>query len=223
MATVFNNLTKYKLNAIFPLDKEELNLFKKAGRFSKKIIRSRHRLSSQIENCINDYEALSYYCQKGVNPWWISSVSEFKPTKILYNLFIDDYELFQQFILSIKSDASVMKRLIQLIDEKEFFNLYNNLSSKDKFLNYFLFFQKQNDYKLLLKSWFMDPLNVKIQFKHIEFEKWLTIICENNNQLSSSVCLTLKKIISKIKNDDSEKSLFLKVNNIYNQLLVPAF
>ena len=223
MATVFNNLKNYKLNefdTIFPLDKEELSLFKKAGRFSKKIIRNRNRLSSQIENCINDYEALSFYCQKGVSPWWVSSVSEFKPTKILYNLFVDDYELFMQFIQSIKSDTPVMRRLTQLIDKTEFFNLYNNLSSKDKFLKYFLLFQKQNDYKLLLKSWLMQPFNVKIQFKDIKFEKWLTTICKNNNQLSSSVCLILKRIISKIKNDSDEKNLFLAVNNIYNQLLV---
>lgn len=221
MANIFNDLTDYKLNefnAIFPLDKEELSLFKKAGRFSRKIIRNRHRLSSQIENCINDYEALSYYCQKGVSPWWVS-VSEFKPAKILYNLFIDDYELFLQFIQSIRSDTSVLKRLTQLIDKAEFFNLYASLSSKDKFLKYFLLFQKQNDYKLLLKSWLMYPFNVKLEFRDIEFEKWLKTICENNNQLSSSVCLILKKIISKIKNDSNEKNLLLTVNNLYNQLL----
>lgn len=156
METVFNQLTDYKLNkfnAIYPLGKEELNLFKKAGRFSKKIIRNHYRLSNRMEACINDYEALSYYCQNGSAPWWISANGEFRPAKILYNLFVDDYQLFVQFIQSVNADTSVMKRLVQLIGMKDFFHIYNRFNPADEFLKYFLLFIKPKAYTTLVVSW----------------------------------------------------------------------
>lgn len=210
---LFNHLTEYKLsqlNAVYPLGKNELNLFKKAGRFSKKTIRNHHRLSDQIENYINDYEALSYYCQTGINPLWIPSSTGFKPSKILYNLFVDDYELFVQFIESLKTDSSVMERLVNLITLSDFFFLYNRFNLNNKLLKHFHTSIKPIDFQTLVQGWLNQLISTQISKDEMEFENWLIMMCEDQNKVALSVSLILKDITEKVGVKKNEK-VFLNI------------
>lgn len=223
MVMSFNQLIEHnlpQLNAVFPLDQDELNLFKNAGMFSKKTIRNHHRLSDRVESRINDYEALSYHCQTGSNPLWISPSTSFKPEKILYNLFIDDYELFLQFIQSLKPDACVMERLEKLITITDFFCLYNRFNLSDKLLKHFLAFLKPIDFQILVEGWLNQLISAEVPLKDTAFENWLIKICEGQSKVSLSVSLILKDIIEKVSGKKNEKVLLVSLTAISNRLLV---
>ncbi|RYD81154.1 MAG: hypothetical protein EOP55_00115 [Sphingobacteriales bacterium] len=222
MVSLFNQLTEYKLsslNTVFPLGKEQLNLFKNAGRFTKKTVRSRNRLSSQAEDYANDYEALSFYCESGRKPWWIPSTVAFKPSRILYILFTDDYELFVQFISSVKTDKSRFSRLIQLIGRPEFFFQYNRFSANDKFLKYFLSYLKPQGYYHLVEGWLLHLSTTKIEVKGVAFENWLLTIADNQPKLSNHIRALIDSMLGSAASTRTEKLMLPRLLELHKYLL----
>ncbi|WP_231459732.1 hypothetical protein [Pedobacter sp. Leaf132] len=71
---------------------------------------------SDLEDFMNDYEALAFYVTQGIKPEWLPLNATFEPSKILLDLHNNYASLFADFIQSIKNNCDFLERAIKLID-----------------------------------------------------------------------------------------------------------
>ncbi|RZK18067.1 MAG: hypothetical protein EOO86_11060 [Pedobacter sp.] len=187
---LLNQLNAFKLSKITKendLNKAQLKLFKNAGRFTRKSLQNSGKISDQIETYINDYEALVYYCETGLKPWWISSSISFQPSKILLTIYKNNILLFSQFIDSVKEDVVIFNRLKQLISRSLFFEQYIAPSETDGLKTHIklyvnpILFQKMVDFCLINFKEF------KTEQATVIFENWLIDFVKKNPSEGSKI------------------------------------
>lgn len=189
LSQLFNQLKEYKLRRLtdeFYLNKKQLRFLKNAGQFTRKSMRGHNLISDRVETHIDDYEALVYYCETGLKPWWISSSKAFQPVKILLNLYKFDTVLFEQFINSVKDDVFTYRRLKQLINKSTFFDQYLLLNRTDEFVNYFKSTVKPALYRKMVDFWLSEIITVQANSEQ-HFGNWLIKFVNSDETIKPEV------------------------------------
>jgi len=211
LSQMFNQLKEYKLSKItkdFTSNNEQLQLFKNAGKFTRRSLLNSNRVSNQIETHINDYEALVFYCETGLKPWWITAASHFKPAAILLDIYKYNSVLFIQFVNSICNDFVVYNRLRHLIHKSIFFTQYLSFDKNNDFLVFFNSNITPSLYQKIVDFWLADISISKDEIPDQQFQDWLIFFLKKNPSFRSEISTILKTYTAKRKTTKIQNKQF---------------
>ncbi|WP_316737414.1 hypothetical protein [Pedobacter aquatilis] len=120
--------TEGDLNKILPSNQVENMIFSETNYHKNPI--SYDINYDSLEKFMNDYEALVFYLMKGFKPQWLPVDTIFEPANILLSLYKNHFNLFVEFVQSIKNDCNLINKTAELI-VRNTFNINFSFASEE--------------------------------------------------------------------------------------------
>lgn len=166
----------------------------------------------------NGYEALAFYCETGLKPWWLATTNSFKPAALLLELLNADARIFAQFVNAVKYQAATYRRLIQLVSRKMFFYQIHQFTTDLNILKCLEPNINDKLFKLIVEYWFSRLAVGKNESDHTDFGLWLFTLVEQQPVLKPMILEALTLTRTEAEGRQTEAGLVLRLNKLYTAI-----
>lgn len=161
------------------------------------------------------YQALAFYCETGLKPWWLATTTSFKPAALLLQLLNADAGIFAQFVKAVKHETATYRRLTQLVGRKMFFYQIHQFKTDSSILKYLEPNIKDHLFKLIVEYWFSQLEAGSSESDHADFGLWLFALVEQQPVLKPAILESLTLTLTVIESTHTEAELVKRINKLY--------